>query len=145
MLSFAACNRNVQEQQSEQKADINKVDINSITFSSTTLKNILNDYDENELRANDKYVNKYFSITGKFASADSQTSFRIYSYIGDQRLYFGNFNCECYIKEDILDSDTFNSLKEKLYLLNSDETVTVKGKITAIYFGEIFLDVYKIQ
>ena len=98
---------------------------NSKTYQQVDLQTMLDELEENALRAETKYQNAYVEITGKIAIIDSDGS-----YITIEPLTADEWNFDtvrCYIKNDT----QRNFIIEK----SVGDTVTIKGKVFSI--GEV--------
>ena len=92
------------------------------TYETVDLQAMIDELNENALKAEKTYQNKYVCVTGKIASFDSDGS-----YITIEPVNAGQWNLDtvtCYIKKD--------SQRELLLTKSKGDTVTIKGKIKSI-------------
>lgn len=95
------------------------------TYEIVDLQKMLDDLNENALRAESTYQNKYVQVTGKIVNFDSDGA---YISIEPKNASEWNFETvQCYIKTD--------SQRDFLMNKSKGDIVTIKGKITSI--GEI--------
>ena len=98
---------------------------NSTKYETVDLQQMLDDLEENALKAEKTYQGKYVKVTGKISNFDSDGS-----YISIEPTTADEWNFDtvmCYIKND----SQLDFLMEK----SVGDTVTIKGKIISI--GEI--------
>ena len=94
-------------------------------YQKVDLQTMMDELDENAMRAESKYQNAYIEITGQIASFDSDGY-----YITVEPIGAGEWNFKtimCYIKK--------SEQKEFLVEKSVGDTVTIKGKIFSI--GEV--------
>lgn len=105
-------------------ADAQKEKEPSVTYEKVDLQKMLDDLDENALRAEKTYQNKYVEVTGKIRNFDSDGSYISIEPVGSK---WTLTSVMCYIK----------SSEQRDYLLNKNvgDSVTIKGKIKSI--GEV--------
>ncbi len=95
-----------------------------ITYEKIDLKKMIDDLNENALRAENTYQDKYIEITGRIDNFDSDGRYISLDPVEDN----WNFtSIMCYIKAP--------EQKEFLLSKNINDTVTIKGKIRSI--GEV--------
>ena len=94
-------------------------------YQKIDLQTMMDELEENALRAESKYQNTYIEITGKIASFDSDGSYITVEPLGASEWNFDTIMC--YIK---------NTEQKNLVIEKSvGDTVTIKGKIISI--GEV--------
>lgn len=109
---------------------------NSREYSKVEIQQMIDDLDENALKAENTYKNAYVEITGKIANFDSSGS-----YITVEAVNAGEWNLDtimCYIKNE----EQLKYLLEK----SKGDRVTIKGKIVSV--GEFLgysLDIDSIE
>ena len=97
-----------------------------VKYEKTEIQTMIDDLNDNALKAEKTYNNKYIEITGKISNFDSSGN-----YINVKSVSAGKFDIfddiQCYI----------NNEEQLNYLLNKSvgDTVTVKGKVTSV--GEV--------
>lgn len=92
------------------------------TYEEVDLQKMLDELNDNALKAEKTYQNKYIEVTGRIAGFDSDGS-----YITIEPVYADEWNFEtvtCYIKKDA----QLDFLLEKA----KGDTVTIKGKVVSI-------------
>lgn len=97
---------------------------------------MLDELEENALKAETKYQNKYIEVTGKIASFDSDGSYISIEPVNADAWNFDRVTC------DIKNESQRNFLLEK----SKGDIVTIKGKVTSI--GEILgydIDIKEIK
>lgn len=96
----------------------------TITYEAVDLQTMIDELNENALRAENTYQDKYVEVTGNIANFDSDGAYISLEPMGDE---WTLTSVMCYIKTP----------EQKDYLLskNVGDTVTVKGKIKSI--GEV--------
>ena len=98
------------------------VENNATQYKKVDLQQMLDELNENALKAEKNYNNAYIEVTGKIASFDSDGS-----YITIEPINANEWNFEtvmCYIKN----KDQLNLLLEK----SKGDEVTIKGKIISV-------------
>ncbi len=95
------------------------------SYEIVDLQKMLNDLNENAMKAESTYQNKYVQIQGKIASFDSDGAYITIEPVNADEWNFDTVMC--YIKND----------SQRQFLMNKSkgDTVTIKGKITTI--GEV--------
>lgn len=107
-----------------------------ITYEKTDLMAMFDELEENALKAETKYQNKYVEVTGKITNFDSDGK-----YISIEPVNADAWNFDttmCYIKND--------TQRQFLMEKSKGDTVTIKGKITSI--GEILgynIDIHEVN
>ncbi len=98
---------------------------NEIVYEKVDLRTMMDELDDNALKAETKYQNKYIEVTGKISNFDSDGSYISIEPVNADAWNFDNMMC--YIKSD----------QQRQYLLNKSkgDTVTIKGKVKSI--GEV--------
>lgn len=102
-----------------------KQPITSQSYQKVDLQTMLDELEENALRAESKYQNTYVEVTGKIAGFDSDGA-----YITIEPVYADEWNFDtvmCYIKSD--------AQRDFVIEKSVGDTVTIKGKIISI--GEL--------
>ena len=97
----------------------------AIEYTPVTVDELTDALDNNPAAASDEYKGKYFEVTGKLSTIDSDGSYISLTDLNDEWNIIG---ITCYIKND----DQLSKVKE----MSMDQEVTVKGKITDV--GEVF-------
>lgn len=93
-------------------------------YAAITVDQLYEDLNANALKAEDTYQNAYVEVTGRLASIDSDGE------------YFGLYPLEeTFTFDDVHCRMTSDEQREKLKEYSTDDTITVKGRITDI--GEI--------
>ncbi len=95
-----------------------------ISYAAYEVSELMNDLDENALRASEKYKDQYVELTGRLNVIDSSGKYISIVPTDDEWAILG---VQCYIKSD----------EQKNAVLNMaiGDTVVIKGKITAV--GEV--------
>ena len=94
-----------------------------IEYESVTADQMMDDLDANAASAKDKYEDKYFAISGKLGTIDSDGQY--FDVMPDDEFAF--LGVTCYIQDD----DQLDKIKG----MNKDQELTVKGKVTDV--GEV--------
>lgn len=95
-----------------------------ITYTQCTVDEMVKVLEENALKAEKEYQDKYVELTGKLSVIDSDGSYISLSCINDEWSFT---TVQCYIKND----EQLNKVME----MSKGDTVTLKGKVTSI--GEV--------
>lgn len=95
-----------------------------IEYTTYDVSQLVNDLENNALKAENKYNNQYVELTGKLTSIDSSGAYICISPTNDT---FTFIDVQCYIKND--------EQKQKVAELNNGAIITVKGKIKSV--GEV--------
>lgn len=93
-------------------------------YTPYNVSQLVNDLDNNALKAENTYLNQYVEITGRLSHIDSDGE---YISLSSQNDMFAIMGVQCYIKND--------EQKAQVAELSKDDIITVKGKIKSI--GEI--------
>lgn len=107
-----------------------------IVYEKADIKTMFQELDDNALKAETKYQNKYIEVIGEISNIDSDGN-----YISIQAVGAGSFNFDtitCYIKND----EQTNFIMEK----SKGDVVTIKGKIKSV--GEVlgyYLNIEEIK
>ena len=116
--STASTDAQVEEKAVEEEAE------EVIEYADVTTDELSDALEANAVNASDTYKDKYFSVTGRLETIDSDGSYISLVDINDE----WSFNViTCYIKND--------EQLEKVKSMSKGDTVTVKGKITDV--GEV--------
>ena len=96
-----------------------------IQYEKVDLQDMLDDLDENALRAEETYQDKYIEITGKISGFDSDGSY--ITIVPTDAPTWSSDNVQCFLKTST----------HKAFLLekNVGDVVTIKGKVSSI--GEV--------
>lgn len=111
-------------------------DENEIAYKEIDLQTMLDDLEENALRAENNYQNAYIQFSGQIANIDSDGKYISVEPIGSKAFIGNRILC------DLMNDNQRNFVMSK----NKGDQVTIKGKITSI--GEILgysLDIIDIQ
>ena len=107
----------------------------TIEYAEVTTDELSDALEANAMNASDTYKGKYFAVTGRLSNIDSDGKYIDLVDINDE----WSFNViTCYIKND--------EQLEKVKAMTTDDTVTVRGKITDV--GEVlgyYLDIDSID
>ena len=95
-----------------------------IEYTAYDVSELINDLENNALKAENKYNNQYVELTGKLANIDSDGK---YISLNPSNNEFTLINVLCYIKND--------EQKQKVTELNKGDIITVRGKIKSV--GEV--------
>jgi hypothetical protein len=92
------------------------------TYESVDLQQMINELEQNAMKAESTYQNKYVQVVGKIDGFDSDGAYITIEPVGADEWNFDTVMC--YIKNDT----------QRQFLMNKSkgDTVTVKGKITTI-------------
>ena len=116
------------------------LDSTNIEYIPTSLNEIYQVYKENRLKAEEIYIGQYVSVTANvFEIYNSSISLHEYQY-GHDNVRTGFDSAWCKIVND--------SLKEKMLALQTDDIITVKGKITSLTSTgdfQVSIDTYIIE
>ena len=96
----------------------------TIEYTPYSVSELVNDLEENALKAEEKYKDKYVEITGKLSVIDSKGKYISLSPTDND---FCLTNVQCYIKND--------EQKSKVLEVAKGDTLTIKGKIKSV--GEV--------
>lgn len=96
----------------------------TITYEKCNIKGMKSELDENALKAERKYNDKYIEITGYLDVIDSDGKYISVKYDKDEIL---SADIQCYIKSE----DQINKILE----MKTGDKITIKGKISSV--GEI--------
>ncbi len=110
------------EQNTETKQETSQAE--TIEYTAYTVSELVNDLEENALKAEEKYKNKYVEITGRLSVIDSDGR---YISLNPTENEFCLTGVQCYIKND--------EQKSKVLELSKGDVLKVKGKIKSI--GEV--------
>ena len=106
-----------------------------IEYTAYTVSKMMDDLEENALKAESTYKDQYVEVTGRLGTIDSSGK---YITLYPEENEFAIIGVQCYIKGD--------EQKQKVMEMSSDDTVTLKGKITSV--GEVLgysLDIDEIK
>lgn len=112
------------EQTQEQSQNSNEEAAEEITYNKVDAGQMLQELEDNALKASDDYTDQYVEVTGKIYNIDSSGKYVNIDGINDE---FTMTGIMCYIKNDDQKSVVANASK--------GQTVTIKGKITKV--GEV--------
>jgi len=104
-----------------------------VTYTKYKVRKLINDLDKNALKAEEKYNEKYVSLTGRLNNIDSSGD---YISIGSDEWDF--IGVQCYVQDD--------KQLDKIKKMSIGDTIIVKGQITDV--GEIMgysLDIDSIR
>ena len=96
---------------------------------------LVNDLEENALKAEKKYLDQYVEITGKVSNIDSDGTYISLRPSNDPYCFISTM---CYIKND----EQLNKVME----MSTDDVVTIKGKVKSV--GEVLgysIDIKEIK
>ena len=93
-------------------------------YTAVTADQMIQDIQDNALKAQNTYKDKYFEISGKLSNVDSSGK---YIGIDGTNGDFNLVNIQCYIKSD--------EQKNVVAELSKDQNIVVKGKVTNV--GEV--------
>lgn len=113
-------NKAVEETQDE----ANNEEAEEITYKQVDAGQMLQELEDNALKASDEYTDQYVEVTGKIYNIDSSGKYVNIDGINDE---FTMTGIMCYLKNDDQKSVVSNAAK--------GQTVTVKGKVTKV--GEV--------
>ena len=122
---------------SDTKPTSSKPSPTPITYTQVDITTLFDELDGNALAAKEKYKNMYISVQGRLSNVDASGKY-IGIGAGKDNYDYIFKTIQCYIKSD--------DVKNKVMALQSDDLVTIKGKITNI--GEIMgysLDINEIE
>ena len=122
---------------SDTKPTSSKPSPTPITYVQVDLTTLFDELDGNALAAKEKYKNMYISVQGRLSNVDASGKYISIGAGKDNYDYLFK-TIQCYIKSD--------DVKNKVMALQTDDLVTIKGKITNI--GEILgysLDINEIE
>ena len=97
----------------------------AVEYTDVTADELCEALDSNAASASDTYKDKYFAVTGKLSTIDSDGSYIGLAAMDEDSFYL--VDIQCFIKSD----EQF----EKVKTLKKGDTITVRGKITDV--GEI--------
>ncbi|MBQ9060369.1 MAG: zinc-ribbon domain-containing protein [Firmicutes bacterium] len=105
-----------------------------IEYESVTADEMMDDLDANAASAKDKYEDKYFAISGKLGTIDSDGQY--FDVMPDDEFAFLGVTC------NITDDNQLDTIKG----MSKDQALTVKGKVTDV--GEVlgyYVDIDSIE
>jgi len=106
-----------------------------IEYTVYDVSEMINDLEENALKAEKKYSDQYVEITGKVSNIDSDGTYISLRPSNDPYCFISTM---CYIKND----EQLNKVME----MSTDDTVTIKGKVKSV--GEVLgysIDIQEIK
>lgn len=106
-----------------------------ISYTKYKVSEMMDDLNDNAMKAEKKYSEKYVEITGKLSNIDSDGK---YIDLVSSKEEYSILGVQCYIKSD--------KQSDKVMEMKKGQTVTLKGKITEV--GEIMgysLDIDEIK
>lgn len=109
---------------SETKNNSEKETEVEITYTQCTVDEMVKLLEENALKAEKEYKDKYVELTGKLSVIDSDGSYISLSCVNDEWSFT---TVQCFIKND----EQLNKVME----MSTGDTITLKGKVTSI--GEV--------
>lgn len=95
-----------------------------ITYTPYSVDTLMDDLDNNALKAEETYDNQYVEITGELSVIDSDGQ---YINLIPQNRSFAILGCQCYIKND--------EQKQQVIEMSIGQILTIRGKITSV--GEV--------
>jgi hypothetical protein len=107
----------------------------AIKYTKYKVSKMMDDLDNNAMKAEKKYTDKYVEITGKLSNIDSDGK---YIDLKSSKDDFAITGVQCYIKSD--------KQSDKIMDMKKGQTVTLKGQITEV--GEVLgysLDIIEIK
>lgn len=108
----------------ETQDEANNEEAEEITYKQVDAGQMLQELEDNALKASDEYTDQYVEVTGKIYNIDSSGKYVNIDGINDE---FTMTGIMCYMKNDDQKSVVSNAAK--------GQTVTVKGKVTKV--GEV--------
>ncbi len=96
-----------------------------ITYETIDLRTMVDDLNDNALKAEQTYKNKYVEITGQISNFDSDGKYISIDPVDKDAFDFTNITCYIKSKEQ----------KEKLLNMSKGDQITIRGKIFSI--GEL--------
>lgn len=106
------------------KTEITPEPTPEIVYTAYDVSELMNDLDDNALKASEKYKDQYVELNGKLQVIDSSGK---YISIVDASNPYAITGVQCYIKSD--------EQKDVIMEMNTGDMITVKGKITSV--GEV--------
>ena len=106
-----------------------------ISYTAYSVATLMDDLDDNALKAADNYENQYVELTGRLGNIDSSGKYIDIYPTNNPYAFLG---VQCYIQTE--------EQKAKIMDISIDNTVSVKGKITSV--GEVLgynLDIDDIE
>ncbi len=119
----------------ETETSNNKIETAAIEYTDYSVSELMDDLDNNALKAEKQYMDTYVSLTGRLNAIDSDGA---YISIAPKNKMISIFNVTCYINDD----EQLNKVIE----MQVNDIITVHGKITAV--GEILgytLEIHTIE
>lgn len=121
--SLGEDNSNIGNNQNQSNNSEKETEI-EITYTQCTVDEMVKLLEENALKAEKEYQDKYVEVTGRLSNIDSDGSYISLSCVNDEWSFT---TVQCYIQND--------EQLDKVMEMATGDTVTLKGKVTSI--GEV--------